>query len=252
MGFSSTPKSLSNQYSWEVKKQQPNPRSKQEQKKIDNVTKKLKDNAAKVKAQQSDWDKKGVRTQGLAKGKSDFANYGFALPRYTAPQRARRDYKAGDNFDPKQTLFRHDPGTFNVKKMQEYCREGNKRGKTFIPPHSKAGQVYQGFLNRTGVSTLARAWSSQSHNEVGGHLFDKRGFAAKFGQPPESKLSANQGYAVRQWLAIPGNAPDRVSNVSPGQWSGSPDPRRQVDISKTLGGGEQIIGIPEFFKFNKK
>jgi hypothetical protein len=195
---------------------------------------------------------------------TDDKKYGFALPRFSTVDKAEGHYTSAEIFDPKQTLFRYDPQTLNNIARQEFYKDSNHAEKKFVPPHDTSKPVYQGVTKREGiVDKLARAWNFQessrnpAEREQGAYLFDIRNYKNKFGKDIQQKLDAGQGVAVRAWVAMPGQAPNRISAVETAPWKLgdnffeeriNPDTGklethfvRAVMVSNTIGEGEQVI-----------
>lgn len=263
MGFSTKSSTTGPEYSWQVKKppppkpQIPPARAKQ----LDQMARQAirKQGAAppqkaiqgRTMQNTKFWKPADGGTPGGRKptgGSGDTGKYGFPLPRYTAAYRASQTYQAGDKFDPKQTLFRHDPETLNIIAKEKHMRE--QPNKPFIPPHDTRNPVYEGFPDRKGATGFGRAWNHNRGNESGQYLFDMRNYNQQFQRQAQERVSRGEGVALRELFALP-SEPTRISKVSIDPWSGSPDQGRKVKMSRTIGGGEQIIGNPDNFKFAK-
>lgn len=181
----------------------------------------------------------------------DRERYGFALPRYTVPKRASSAFISGDKFDPKQTLFRYDPRTLNIIEEEAFRSNPANKGRPFTSPYNERDPIYEGFPDRTGAEGYGRLWSSSLDNEKRRYLFDMRDHNQVLEKLVDEKLTKREGVALQTYFAIPATVPDRVSRVSISSWSGSPSTERMITVSRTIGGGEQIIGNPDFFKFKK-
>jgi len=195
-----------------------------------------------------------MKTKDSLTGKNDLETYGFPLPRYSTSEKAAKTYISGDKFDPVQTLFRYDPQALNMLAEEQFKSHPTNDGEYFEKPHNETSPVYEGFPDRRGVTGLARTWNHTVQrglgNEKGECLFDIRDHNKRFKKPLEAKLSREEAIALRKYFALP-SEPIRVSTVSIDGWSGSPNPGRKITISRTTGGGEQIMNNPKYSKFEK-
>lgn len=263
-GFSTTPRSVSGQPSWEAVNQPPPlkpvgidrtyPKSDLQKPSVD--THKF-------------WSKAEGGTPGGRKPDhqgGDLGKYSKPLPRYTDPKRARDSYQSGDKFDPKQTLFRYDPDTLNRIAENRFRNDRSNDGKPFIPPHDPRSPVYEGLLKRKGADGLGRVYSSDLKNKEGGYLFDLRNAPPGTQESLTKILSRSDTVAFREYYSIP-NPVNAFTHVSSKPWdarnvsilsreelekraentgtkvnySGTVMTDR-IQMSRTLGGGEQIFG----------
>lgn len=265
-GFSATPLSSGQKFSWEMPKEKSQTppinqeRMRQvEQKAIANAngganTGKYPPSGIKRNSSGHDFWKpsEGGGTPGgrPPSGGGDMGNYGFALPRYTTPGEAANKLLAGDKFDPSQTLFRYDPEALNIIAEREFYANPDHAGKPFTKPHDPTVGVYDGLPNRQGVDGLGRAWDYQHGNESGRYLFDMRDYNANISNVIREKLLKGEAVAIREHYALPVE-PTRISVASIDPWSGATSMDRSIRVSRTMGGGEQIIGNPDYFKLKK-
>ncbi|MBO6549317.1 MAG: hypothetical protein JJ964_06815 [Rhizobiales bacterium] len=208
-----------------------------------------------------------------AKEGTNIEKYSHDLPRYTDPRKAAQTLQTAENYDPVQTLFRYDPATLNLEAEKGFRAIPKNKDKKFIPPHDTSVPVYEGMLKREGGVKAVRAWTQDKTRERGGYFADIRDYQKKTGKPSSEVLKEFEVKAVQATYALPVE-PDRTTEVTSKPWN--PDKGkgvfqvdrqetdhetgerlekakniRMVKISKTVGGGEQIIGNPKNFKFPK-
>ena len=264
-GFTTTPNSMSAEFSWEAQQRRDNDTRQKlqiEQQRREEqqhwIVKQMEDQQ---RAEQQRWeeqrraDERRTETDRIrANIPPEFQgdpNNRVILPKYTFPQTAANDLRAADKFDPLQTLFRYDHEALNIVARQEFYNDAGNAGKPFTLPH--ASTVYEGLTHRDGVDGLGRAWNSATNNKSREYLFDMREYNEKISAVVQEKLEKGEAVAIRQVYAIPGDV-DRISSASIAPWkadqSFDDQQRRKVRMSRTTGGGEQIIGNPKYFKFN--
>ncbi|MBO6497290.1 MAG: hypothetical protein JJ978_17125 [Roseivirga sp.] len=210
---------------------------------------------------------------------SDYEKYGVSIPRYTNPERGSEDFISGDRFDPVQTLFRYDPETLNHFAEKKFYENPENSGKDFTKPHDPNSEVYEGFLDREGTKNMVRVWRFDKEDEDrirkgekplgtprrGDYYIDVRDLQIKTGFKLDDALSNEFVESVRTVYSIP-TEPNRLNQAESKSWGHEKNdiftieiyPRKtdidepiekgtglspkMVKISKTIDGGEQIIG----------
>lgn len=279
-GFSTIPSTISHEYSWEIKKAKP------QQPLIEPALMRMLEVAA-IKATggrpntdggypKSDIQTRSEKTPDIfwtpsdsKKGPrfptgnvgSDYEKYGKALPRFAKASEALV-YMNGQKLDPAQILFRYDTESLNLVARDNFMRaEEEKRRRQgseykpsiFIPPHdTQIKHAYDGFFKRVGVTLLGRLWSTAARegrgNERGEYYLDVGEASQTTLSKLKKNLSPDEAIALRTRYALPAS-PDRMSVVSSKTWEKTPSSGNIVRVSRTIGGGEQIIGNPDAFKF---